>query len=171
MVSSVVYAGRWRVNNFSHSSRVSKPSTCHPHPGQNTNRHRSERGWPSAIIWNQRGGHCPPFVFQAALWGFSLEVFVLSLLYSWLFMETKVGFFPLLNNSEGQRVSTQTDGVFITERDFLTRVCPKIVASTPLLSPGTSIWLTLSPVQSPLTCQQPFNPIQYALLQTVVLMA
>lgn len=80
MVSSVVYAGRWRVNNFSYSSRVSKPSTCHPHPGQNTTQHRSERGWPSAIIWNQRGGHCYPFVFQASLWGFSLEVFKFALL-------------------------------------------------------------------------------------------
>lgn len=123
MASSVVYTGRWRVeNNFSHSSRVSNPSTCHPHPGQNATWHRRERGWLSTTIS-----------------GFSVRALLGSVCFKfallWLLMKTKVGFFPLLNNSEGQRVSTQTDGVFITERDFLTWVCPKIVASTPLCLP------------------------------------
>lgn len=83
MASSVVYAGRWRVeNNFSHSSRVSKPRLS-PSPGTECHSAQGwERGWPSAIIWNQHERHCPPFVFQASLWGLSLEVFVLSLLYS-----------------------------------------------------------------------------------------
>lgn len=40
--------------------------------------------------------------------------------------------FPLMNNSEGQRASTQADGVFITERDFLTLVSPRTSAYAPL---------------------------------------
>lgn len=168
MASSVVYAGRWRVgNNFSHSSRVSKPSACHPHPGQ---RDKSERGRPSAIIWNQHRRHCPPFVFQASLWGLSLEVFVLSLLYSDYSWKPKRDFSLYWTTVKVKEFQLKLMEFLLQKGISWHGFAPRSGKYT-RLSPGTTIWLPLSPVQSPLTRQQPLNPIQYALLQIVVLMA
>lgn len=81
------------------------------------------------------------------------------------------GIFPSIEQQWGSKSFTSNWWCFYYRKRFLDMSLPQDRGKYTRLSPWTSIWLPLSPVQSPLTCQQPLNPIQYSLLQIVVLMA